>query len=434
MSRQLFDQLISEAGERRFPVGTTRDVSLPSLPGKADALVGMRRVGKTWRMFQHRAARMAEGIPASRLLYINLEDERVDIDVSAFAELEAAWLARFPEAATGPRWLYLDEVQVVPGWERFVRRLLDDGRTHVVVTGSSSRLLSDEIATSLRGRALTTEVLPFSFREACRHAEVPLPERGPPTRAERAALESAWRAYMDVGGFPEVQTLDPALRRRVLRDYVDVVVLRDVIERHGIGHPRAVRWLGTRLLGNPAGRFSVNKLYRDLSSQGVAVRKGLVYELVDHLEDAHLIHSLPLATASVARRNSNPRKAYPVDPALSGVVSFLGSENIGHRLETLVYLHLRRLGWTDLGYLRTNNGYEVDFSGRDAHGRAQLVQVCVSLDDPATRARELRALGDALNDRPDADALLLTTWTSGVEQIAGRDIPVMPVWRWMLGV
>jgi predicted AAA+ superfamily ATPase len=429
--RQPFATLVAEFQERPLPRPTPRAVPLPGLPSKADALVGMRRVGKTWRMYQHMGELLGRGVAKERLLYVNLEDERLSVTAADLSELTEAWYARHPAVVDQEHWLYLDEVQNVPGWERFVRRLLDQGNVRVLVTGSSSKMLSAEIATSLRGRALSTELLPFSFLEALAHAGVAVPTVWPVGTAERARLTGAFDTYLEAGGFPEVQGLDAHLRRRVLQEYVDVAVLRDVIERHQVTQVAALRWLVRRLLANPAGRFSAHRLHLDLQSQGIRVGKDTVHELLAHVEDAHLVYTLPLRSASAARRASNPRKAYPVDPALARTAAFAKPDDVGHRLENLVYLELRRRGVANLGYLATVDGFEVDFCGESPDGALQLVQVCASLSDPDTRARELRALEAALSEVPARSATIVTLYEEDTLQVAGATVGVVPAWRWL---
>jgi predicted AAA+ superfamily ATPase len=432
VTSDVFATLVAEFEERGLPAPTPRTVALPELPGKADALVGMRRVGKTWRLFQHLQARLAAGVPRSHLLYVNLEDERLALEAADLSRLMDAWYARHPAVLDAPHWLYLDEVQNVAGWERFVRRLLDEGRTRVLVTGSSSRLLSAEIATSLRGRALATELLPFSFEEALRHAGEALPDAWPVGPRVRARLVRAWHRYEESGGFPEVQTLEPALRRRVLQEYVDVAILRDVIERHTVTQVHALRWLVRRFLANPAGRFTANRLHRDLKSQGFTIGKDAVHALIAHLEDAHLIYTLPLWTPNVAQRLTNPRKAYPVDPALSRTAAFAQPEDVGHRLETFVYLELRRRGLEELGYFETDAGFEVDFCGRDAQGELHLIQVCADLSGAETRARELRALEAAMAALGVREGLVVTRDEAAEHRTPAGRVRVVPAWTWAL--
>lgn len=259
-----------------------------------------------------------------------------------------------------------------------------------------------------------------------------VPEVWPVGPAERARLAHAFAAYFESGGFPEVQGTDPVLRRRVLQEYVDVAVLRDVIERHGVTQVPALRGLVRRLLANPAGKFTANRLHRDLRSQGLAVGKDTVHELLAHVEDAHLVHTLPLWTASAARRQTNPRKAYPVDPALSRTAAFAKPDDVGHRLETLVYLELRRRGRVDLGYVATSDGFEVDFGFRLEDGALHLVQVCASLADPDTRTRELRALTAAMTELSVPAATLVTLHDDETVRVEAGVVRVVPAWRWLL--
>lgn len=187
-----------------------------------------------------------------------------------------------------------------------------------------------------------------------------------------------------------------------------------------------------RLLANPAGRFTANRLHADLKSQGFAVGKDTVHELLAHVEDAHLAYTVPLWTSSAARRQSNPRKAYPVDPALSRVAAFAKPEDLWHRLENLVYLELRRRGLAEVGYLETSRGFEVDFCGRTPEGEVRLVQVCAHLEDPETRARELRALDDAMQELGVDRATLVTLHDDETVGLSGGEVRVVPAWRWLL--
>lgn len=210
-----------------------------------------------------------------------------------------------------------------------------------------------------------------------------------------------------------------------------MVIFRDVVERHGVDNLPALRTLERRLLASPAGRFSVSKLYNDLKSQGMRVGKDTLYEYLAHLEDSFLLFTLPVASPSARVRQVNPRKSYPVDPALSAAVSFRAAGDVGHRLETVVYLELRRRG-RRLAYVSTRSGYEVDFLAEDLSGGRELVQVCADLDDPTTRRRELRALEEALAETAGERATLVTLREEGSLSIGGRPARIVPAWRWLL--
>ena len=429
---ELFDGLIADFQERDLPRVTPRDLSLPELPGKADAVVGMRRSGKTYFLYQQIEERIASGIDRDRLLYVNFEDERLlPLAATDLSRIPEAFYRRFPAHREQLCWFFFDEVQNVPGWETFVRRLLDTEKVALVLTGSSARLLSREIATSLRGRSLSTEILPFSFAESLRHEGMELPESWPPGAKVRSLLENRFERYLKRGGFPEVQAIDQDLRVRVLQEYIDVVIFRDVVERHGVDNLPALRYLERGLLSSPAGKFSVSKLFNDLKSQGMRVGKDTLYEYLSHLEDSFLLSTLTVASPSARVRQVNPRKCYPVDPALPSAVSFRASEDVGHLLETAVYLELRRRR-RSLAYVATRSGYEVDFLAEGPTGSRELVQVCADLEDPATRQRELRALEEGMRETSCERATLVTLREEGSTDIAGRPVRIVPAWRWLL--
>jgi predicted AAA+ superfamily ATPase len=429
---ETIEALIADFQERDLPRVTPRALSLPGLPGKADVIVGMRRSGKTWFLYQQIGDLLASGVERSRLLYLNFEDERLlPLAATDLSRIPEAFYRRFPANREQLCWFFFDEIQNVPGWETFVRRLLDTEKVALVLTGSSARLLSREIASSLRGRSLSTEILPFSFAESLRHAGVEIPASWPPGARARSLLEHRFETYLESGGFPEVQAISQDLRVRVLQEYIDVVIFRDVVERHGVDNLPALRYLEKRLLASPAGRFSVSKLFNDLKSQGMRVGKDTLYEYLAHLEDSFLLFTTAVASPSARVRQVNPRKCYPVDPALAAAVSFRASRDLGHLLETAVYLELRRRRQA-LAYVTTRSGYEVDFLAEDPQGSRELVQVCANLEDPATRQRELRALEEGVAETSCDRATLVTLREESSLDLAGRPLRIVPAWRWLL--
>jgi predicted AAA+ superfamily ATPase len=370
----------------------------------------MRRAGKTTFLHQVRRQRLEQGIARERLAYINFEDERLaGFTVEDFSILVEEYYRRFPalRGSETVTWCF-DEIQVVPGWERFVRRLLDTEKVEVFISGSSAALLSREIATSMRGRAWEVVIFPFSFEEYLRHHGYDLPERVDLLSSrERSALQAALREYLVSGGFPEAQGLDLGDRFRLLSDYVDVAILRDVVERHAVSNVVSLRWMVRQLLGNPGGRFSVEKFYRTLKSQGIAVARDTLYELLAYLEDCFLVRLTWVEATSERRRMVNPRKAYPVDPGLIPVYDRSGKANLGHALETAVRVELERQHM-DVRYVRTDEDIEVDFLARSPEGEKALIQVCADLRDLGTHDREVRALLAAAEEHPDASLTLVT--------------------------
>lgn len=416
-----------------IPKLTRRDVRVPDIADKAKAVIGMRRAGKTSFLHQERADRIAAGRSPERLVYFNFEDERLaGFEAAHLRLIPETHLRLFPEPTDEPVTFFLDEIQLVPGWETFARRLLDEGGNELFLSGSSAKLLSREIATSMRGRGWEIPIYPFSFREYLPHHGHEIPDDPARLTARRSALlDKQFSAWLESGGFPEAQGLDARDRRQLLSGYVDILLLRDVIERHGVKNVTALRWMTRRLLGNPGGLFSITKFEADLKSQGIAAGREKLHEILGHLEDAFLLCAIQVATDSEKRRQVNPRKIYPVDHALGPIFDRSRKSNTGHALEVAVHNELLRRGG-ELAYIKTKAGYEVDFLSRNADGSHWLVQVCTNTDDPATLERELRALADAAAEHPVDRQLLVTMESRMPFPEVSAAVEIMPAWRWML--
>lgn len=434
--KDLLRKKIADALVVAPPKLTPRSIHLPRVPKKALAIIGMRRSGKTSFLWQCLAERLASGTPRSALLYFSFEDERLsDIVASDLQFLVEEYFRLYPEWRDKRKvTFFLDEIQIVPGWETFVRRLLDTEKIDIFLSGSSARLLSREVATSMRGRAMEVLVHPFSFREALHHQNInPSKPWASLPKAQRSLLEKQLRIYLREGGFPEAQQLSARDRVNLLRSYVDVAILRDVIERHAVSNPVVLRWLQRHLLGNPAAPFSVQKFFHALKSQGIPVAKDTIHAYLAHLEDAFLVRTLSLHTASERQRMVNPRKAYPADPGLIPIYERTGRSHMGHALESAVFLEIERRG-ADVGYVRTQEGHEVDFITQEPDGTESLIQVCTDVSDAQTHEREVRSLAAASVEFPRATPLLLTLdslppkhpipkgirWQSGVEWLLGK--------------
>jgi len=408
--RDIIRQKIIDSLASPIPPLTPRDIRLPAISGKATAVIGMRRTGKTTFIWQVIGERVKQSIAREALLYFNFEDERL-------AGLEAANLHWVVEEyyRLNPDWrdrkrvvFFFDEIQAVTGWELFVRRLLDTENAEIFISGSSAKLLSREVATSMRGRAMEVIVHPFSFREYLRHRDrepKDTPSRW--SKAFRSAMEKELENYLVQGGFPEAQGANPRDRTDLLRGYVDTALFRDVVERRSVTHVAALRWMVRQLLGNAGGPFSVNKFYRDIRSQGLAVSKDTLHDYLGYLEDAFLIRMVLLDSMSERRRMVNPRKVYPIDPGLIPIYDRTGRAELGHALETCVMIELERRG-AEIAYIKTPEGFEVDFLARFYGSQEELIQVSADLADREVRDREIRALLDAEGAHPKASMNIIT--------------------------
>ncbi len=429
----LYEKLSGACSEDIPPTLTRRDAALPAVRGKVHAVIGMRRAGKTTFLRQLQAEQRLS-MPPERAVYLSFDDDRLaGIELNQLDFLLEEYYRRYPalrsEKAT---YWYLDEIQLVPGWERFVRRVMDTEKAEIVVSGSSARMLSREVHTSLRGRGLATVIRPFSFREFLRHrGEEPTKEPRRWTAPERSLVEKRFREFLVEGGFPETQGLPPVSRIELLQGYVDTVLFRDVIERYEVSQAAALRWLMRFCLRNPAGSFSAHRLHQDLKSQGHGVSKDVVHALLSYLMDAFLFTAVSLATESERKRNSNPRKLYPADPGFIRAFNSSGRTNVGHALETAVLNELERRS-AESAYVKTEEGFEVDFLARYPAGGQELIQVCADLSAPETRSRELRALQAAARQHRHAAARLLVLDRDALVHLRDTDVIVQPAYEWLL--
>lgn len=436
----MLEQLIVDFQERPLPVVSQRLTTMPDAPNMARVIIGMRRSGKTYLLFQEMQRLMEAGVEKSRLLYINFEDDRLqplgpnalDLTLETFYRLN-------PAARSEGAYLFLDEIQAVDGWSRFARRVLDTESARLYVSGSSAKMLSTEVATEFRGRGYAVELLPLSFAEALLYSGTALPTGRPGARM-RSQLEAAFKDYLRVGGFPDVQGLAEVERIQTLQDYVQLVLLRDIIDRHEVRNVHAVRFFALALLQSSGSLTSVNRLANDLKSRGIAVGKDTLYDLLDYFTDAFLLFTVPVFDRSLRVREANPRKVYAVDPGLAFAVSPAGVSNLGARLENCVYLELRRRlrGTRDgaISYYSTAAGNEVDFIVGDpgTDQTSQLVQVCADISRADTREREVQALEDAMRETGLRESTIVTMYQSETIAVDGGVIHVVPAWAWMLGI
>ncbi len=427
---RLLMEMIADFQAAPLETGFDRALRLQTAPRKAAVCIGVRRDGKTTVLFQHIRRLLDSGVPMENIIYLNFFDDRLrSLNRDTLDTVGEAYYGMFPEKkGTEKVFFFLDEIQCVPGWEAYVDRLLRTEKCEVFITGSSAKLLSTEIATQMRGRSLSWELFPFSFGEFVRARG--MDPAGPPTSRRRLMLAKHFDAYWQIGGFPEVLDVTDRIRVMTHQEYLNAILFRDVIERHDIAHPRAVADLAAWLIDNTASTYSVNRLTGYLSALGHKMPKNTVSNVLDPFEDAYFLFTTRIFDASLARSNTNPKKIYCIDHALVRSASSRVLINDGHLLENIVFLALRRSG-ARIYYYRTKGGREVDFAVLDKNG-VELVQVCESLGDAATREREFRALGEAMLELGVKQGTVVTRSEEGVEQTGAGEISIQPAWRWLL--
>lgn len=374
--------------------GVARQLKFPEAENMIKVAIGMRRSGKSTFLYQTINQLLSDGIPKQQILMINFEDDRLlPMTGKEMGELLDDFYTLYPENHAKRCYLFLDEVQNVPDWQLVVRRYYETKNVQLYLTGSSAKLLSTEIATSLRGRSLSIEVWPYSFREYLAAHDISSPEK-PFGQKTLDTMRQHLLKYFTTGGFPAVQKMVSNEWRDTLQSYVDTVILRDIIERHKVTNIALLKYLAISLLKNAASPFSVNKFYNDIKSQGYKVGKDTIHNYLEYIEDAFLAFTVPLYSESARAAQNIPKKIYAVDNGLINANS-LGTNELHNKfLENQVYLDLRRQG-KDIYFYNTKDGYEVDFVTVAKDGSRELIQVTVNMNDPQTAQREQRALEQA---------------------------------------
>lgn len=390
------------------------------------AICGMRRCGKTTLMKQivHRLVEDEIAAP-KEILFANLEEpifleERAD--VQALERVFQAYMSEF--SPTRKPWVFLDEIQNIEGWAGWVRAALESNRAHLIVSGSSSKLLEPDLASKLTGRSITRTLWPLSLREFERFSRVRegLPER--PHAAQRMLPE-----YLRIGGLPRmVLEKDPTVRDELYKQYFRDILHRDVVGRHEIRSPRALEEVAHHYLSNTARPTSITSIKNKYE---LAVDQVRTY--TEHLIECYLIGGVSRFSYKAHVRTRSPLKVYARDTGLRNAVAFRFSPDLGPLAETATFNHLSRTGQGQVFYYNeSSEGAECDFVVWRGDSPVQAIQVCYS-DRADLPDREERGLLAAMKALDISEGLLLTADAASADprEVDGRIIHRVPLWQWL---
>lgn len=397
-----------------------RELSIPLESDFVISIIGPRRAGKTYYSFQ-----LSGKVPS--YIYLNFEDSRLyGLSYSDLRDIVRVYVEIYGKE---PRYLFLDEVQNMEKWEIAVREIHDLRKYRLIITGSSSKLLSKEIATQLRGRTLSYLLLPFSFREFLRAKSVDVSKYL--SKDESAKIKHHLLEYMEFGGFPDVVLYD--MKTKILREYADLILFRDFVERHHIKNVNIARFLHTFVIQNFSKEVSVNAIFNRVKSMGIRVSKNTVYDYLSKLEDTAFFFFLKKYSKKPQLRESYPKKLYLCDTGLAKIVRT--SEDTGKLMENIVFLEfLRKTNENpliDLFYWKDYKQREVDFVVKEGDKIKQLVQVTYELT-PENERREIENLIKA-GKMLGCNNLTVITWDQeGIVKKDGRKVRIVQLWRWLL--
>ncbi len=389
---------------------------------RAISIIGPRRAGKTYEMF-FIIDIIQQKWGKDKAVYMNWE--RADLENVSSIDLLTlleAYYEIYPKNKNEKIWLFLDEIQNISGWEKAVRTFLDQN-IGVFISGSSAKLLSKEIATSMRGRNISYAIYPFSFKEFLKGKR--WEEKKVYSSKEKAECANLFQEYLLYGGYPEA-VLFQKEREKILQDIYETAIFRDVIERGKIRNIKVLRLLIQSLL--QAKEFSLNKFYNFTKSQGIKTSKNALYNYAEYLQDAYFIFFLRKHDLSYKKREQSHPKVYFID---TGLLTIHSIDDKGRLLENIVFLELIRRE-KDLAYYQNSLKEEIDFVVRKGKKVEQLIQVCYDTRDLMTKEREKRILLKASEECNCNELLILTISEEKEERVKGKKIVYLPVWKWLL--
>lgn len=381
---------------RELPIPLQRDITLdthisPHL-SQATLITGFRRVGKTYLLFQT-IQKLLQTTPKDQILYLNFEDERLLSPTTALlTDLIPSFHAVFGHK---PTYIFLDELQLVPHWSKWVRRVLDsEPGIKLFITGSSSKMSSAELPTELRGRGFEIKVLPLTFKEFLSFKNTPLIPYDKLSTDQQSNYQFLFEEYLVYGGLPAVVLSDKSQKIDLIQSYFQTVVQKDIGERYNLKNDLALKTLLKYLVNSK--EFTISKLHHNLKSQSIAVGKSTVDTYLGYIENSYFFHPLYIHSKSVGNILLHPRKSYLVDTGFITALSPNRSLDYGRLLENLIFTQLSRT-YDHLAYYDNPQGYEIDFVAKKDQMQ-DCYQVCYDLSDLDTLKREMRPLRPKTNN------------------------------------
>ena len=426
LGKDLLKTIITDNQLRAIPKTWKRTLKIPLDSGKIITLAGVRRSGKTYHLFNLLNELKKLGLSKEQILYMNFEDERFLLETNDLNLILQSYQELYPQLDLRKCYFFFDEIQEVKGWEKFISRLYSTVTKTIFITGSNATLLSKEIATALRGRTITFEVFTLSFRE---FISIVSPTINRNSSQGQAKLINLFEQFMHQGGFPELLKQNDELKEKILQEYFNTMVLRDLIERYHISQASILKYFCKRAVGNSASEFSVHKIYNELKSQGYRVGKDALYSYQEYVEAIYLMRFISKYSSSTLKSEMSQKKSYVIDQGLGAALDYKFSQDKGRLLETTVALELLK---QDKQISYAQNGSECDFVVIEKGHVVQAIQVTLDLTNPSTREREIKGLVQACQNFNLKSGTILTF--DQTEQLDNENIQikVLPVWKYFL--
>ena len=424
--KQLLKQIIRDFHlSENFDV-KPRNIQPPIDTKKIITLIGVRRCGKT-SIFYHMINQLIEKIEKTKILFLNFEDERFELNSDELDLILQAYMELYPSYKLSECYFFFDEIQNIPNWEKFIRRMYDAISKNIFITGSNSKLLSSEIATSLRGRTLNFEIFPLSFKEYLSFKDIEVDFY---SSKSLAFIKNAQESFLKNGSFPEILFLEEIYANKTLQEYFNVLLYKDLAERYNITNTVALKFFLKRIISSSTKQISINKIFNELKSSGIKIGKNTLYEFLEYVQNIYLALTLQKYDNSLINKELGEKKIYSIDIGLNNATEFRFSDDIGKSLENAVFLELKRKEF-DIYYYRTSKS-ECDFLVFDKNTISDVIQVTFDMGDENTKNREIKGLIEACKNF-DLKSGTIITFDSEDELIEnGIKIKIIPFYKWSI--
>ena len=405
-----------------------RNLQPPLDSKKIITLIGVRRCGKTSILYEM-INRLSESIEKTKILFLNFEDERLELTIDELDLVLQSYSELYPHQNLNECYFFFDEIQNVSGWEKFIRRVYDTISENIFITGSNSKLLSSEIATSLRGRTLSYEVYPLSFVEYLAFKEIEVDLYASKSLAH---ITNAQEKFLKDGGFPEILFLDRQYRNKTLQEYFNVLLYKDLAERYKITNTIALKFFLKRIIASSTKQISINKIYNELKSSGIKIGKNTLYDFLEYVQNIYLALVLYKYDNSLVNKELGEKKIYSIDIGLNNATEFKFSDDIGKSLENAVFLELKRI-YGDIFYYHDAES-ECDFIVLEKNKITKAIQVTFDMSNEKTKSRELKGMVKACK-KFDLNSGVIVSYDSEAEIVVDEiKITLLPFYKWCFSI
>jgi len=397
------------------------------------SIVGVRRCGKTFLLYQIMEKLK---IPRENIVYLNFEDEILyPLAGDELHNLLSVYFENFSPDQGNKIYLLLDEIQNIPNWEKWIRRVYDTQQNiKIIITGSTSKLTGYEIGTSLRGRTITFNLYPFSFKEFLNAKNFQFNHETIAYSKEKPFLIKHLNEYLEYGGFPQITFEKIENRNLILQEYYRAIFYRDIVEKYSIRNVKLLDSFLKLIISNTSSLVSFSKAENILKTIGFKVSKSTLIEYMNYLTSCFLCFEVPIFSYKIKDQLQYSRKIYNIDTGLTNAINFKFSKDTGKVYENAVFLELKRRGEEEIYYWKNRAGKEVDFIIKKGLEPYQLIQVCSNFDSLHTKEREIKAIISAMEEFKLKEGLVITEDYEENIKVGNKKIRLTPLWKWLLEI